>query len=165
MAGILKQKLRNCIQCGKVFLSKDREELCADCRASYYQLEELVKEFVKDHPGSNVNEVSEATTVSKKLIQKMMREGVFMDIPMGDNFMYACASCGKPIKTGTYCTSCLTRLRRETQQAAERMQIRVKEGTSTIKRLDILAQREFEQEQRDRRTYRMGLTNVGRSTK
>lgn len=165
MAGILKQKLRNCIQCGKVFLSKDREELCADCRAAYYQLEELVKEFVKDHPGSTVNEVSEATTVSKKLIQKMMREGVFMDIPMGDNFMYACASCGKPIKTGTYCTSCLTRLRRETQQAAERMQIRVKEGTSTIKRLDILAQREFEQEQRDRRTYRMGLTNVGRSTK
>ena len=165
MAGILKQKLRNCIQCGKVFLSKDREELCADCRAAYYQLEELVKEFVKDHPGSTVNEVSEATTVSKKLIQKMMREGVFMDIPMGDNFMYACASCGKPIKTGTYCTSCLTRLRRETQQAAERMQIRVKEGTSTIKRLDILAQREFEQEQRDRRTYRMGLTNIGRSTK
>ena len=162
MATIPRQKLRNCIQCGKVFLSKDREELCNDCKASYYELAEVVKEFVKDHPGSTVNEVSSATTVSKKLIQRMMREGVFMDIPMGDNFVYPCARCGKPIKTGTYCTSCLTRLRKETQQVAERMQIRVKEGTSTIKRLDMMAQREFDQEQRDRRTYRVGLKNITR---
>ena len=75
MATIPRQKLRNCIQCGKVFLSKDREELCNDCKASYYELAEVVKEFVKDHPGSTVNEVSSATTVSKKLIQRMMREG------------------------------------------------------------------------------------------
>ena len=165
MAVTQRQKLRNCIQCGKVFLSKDREELCNDCKAEYYNLADIVKEFVKDHPGSNVNEVSAATTVSKKLIQRMMREGVFMDIPMGDNFMYACASCGKPIKTGTYCTSCLTRLRKETQQVAERMQIRVKEGTSTIKRLDMMAQREFEKEQRDKKIYHMGLKNVTRPAK
>ena len=162
MAITSKPKLRNCIQCGKVFLSQNREDLCADCKIMYYELEDKVKTYVKDHPGVNMTQVAEETGVSKKLIQRMAREGAFMDMPMGENFMYACASCGTPIKTGTYCTSCLMRLRKETQKVAESMNIRFKENTPTIQRLDAMAQREFDQEQRDRRTYRGGLTNISR---
>ena len=163
MAIAPKVKLRNCIQCGKVFLSQDREELCTDCKAIYYELEEKVKNYVKDNPGVSMVEVCEETGVSKKLIQHMARSGVFMDMPMGENYMYPCASCGTPIKIGTYCTSCLTRLRNETKKVAEAMSIRFKEGTPTVTKLDRMAQREFEQEQRDKRTFHVGLKNIKRS--
>ena len=164
MAIAPRKKLRNCIQCGKVFLSQEREDLCNDCKAMYYELEEKVKTYVKDHPGVSMVKVCEDTGVSKKLIQHMMRSGVFMDMPMGENYMYPCASCGTPIKIGTYCTSCLTRLRNETKKVAESMSIRFKENTPTLTRLERMAQREFEQEQRDKRTYHVGMRNIKRSS-
>ena len=140
MAIASKMKLRNCIQCGRVFLSADREELCGDCKIIYFELEDKVKAYVKDN---------------KKMIQRMAREGVFADMPMGENFTYPCASCGTPIKTGTYCTSCLTRLRQETKKVAERMNIRFREDMPTVQRLDAMAQREFDQERRDQRLFRL----------
>ncbi len=163
MATIPKMKMRNCIQCGRVFLSSEREDLCSGCKSKFYELEEIVKDYVKDHRGVSMTDVSEATGISKKLIQRMAREGVFADMPMGENFTYPCASCGTPIKTGTYCTSCLTRLRQETKKVAESMQIRFKEDMPTLKRLDAMAQREFDQEQRDKRMFRVGKTNIVRS--
>ena len=155
MAIVSKMKLRNCIQCGRVFLSADREELCGDCKIIYFELEDKVKAYVKDNPGVNMTQVSEATGVTKKMIQRMAREGVFADMPMGENFTYPCASCGTPIKTGTYCTSCLTRLRQETKKVAERMNIRFREDMPTVQRLDAMAQREFDQERRDQRLFRL----------
>lgn len=163
MATIPKMKMKNCIQCGRVFITQEREELCNECKARFHELEDIVKEYVKDHRGVSMTEVSEATGISKKLIQRMAREGVFADMPMGENFTYPCASCGTPIKSGTYCTSCLTRLRKETKKVAESMQIRFKEDMPTVKRLDAMAQREFDQEQRDKRTFRVGMKNIVRS--
>ena len=161
MALTQKPRMKNCIQCGKVFIAYNRgDELCADCKDLFYEWESKVKEYVKDHPGSNINEVSQATGVSKKLIQRMAREGIFVDMPMGENFTYPCASCGKPIHNGTYCTSCLSRLRHETKKVAESMQIRFREDIPTIDRLNAMAQREFEKEQRDRRTFSNGMVNI-----
>ncbi len=107
-----------------------------------------------------MTQVAEATGVTKKMIQRMAREGVFADMPMGENFTYPCASCGTPIKTGTYCTSCLTRLRQETKKVAERMNIRFREDMPTVQRLDAMAQREFDKERRDQRMFRIGNTRL-----
>lgn len=160
MAVAPKKKIRNCIQCGKVFLTQDREELCGDCKAKFYELEKIVVDYVKENPGVSMTEVSEATGVSKKLIQRMAREGVFADVPMGENFTFPCASCGKPIKTGTYCTSCLTRLRQETKRAAERMKIRFSDDMPIIEKLDAMAQRDFDKQQRDRRTFSNAMSKL-----
>ena len=160
MAVAPKKKIRNCVQCGRVFLSQDREDLCAECKEKFYELEKIVVDYVKEHRGVSMTEVSEATGVSKKLIQRMAREGVFADMPMGENFTLPCASCGKPIKTGTYCTSCLTRLRQETKRAAEAMKIRFSDDMPIIEKLDAMAQREFDKQQRDRRTFSNAMSKL-----
>ena len=161
MAFNQKPKMKNCIQCGRVFIAYDRgEDLCADCKILFQELEARVVDYVKENPKTTITEVSEATGVSKKLIQRMAREGIFVDVPMGENFTYPCQSCGKPIKSGTYCTSCLTRLRQETQRVAEAMKIRFRDDVPTIERLNTKAQLEFEREQRDRRTFSKTMTKI-----
>ena len=94
----------------------------------------------------------------------MMQDGIFSNssVQTETNPTYPCMSCGRPITSGTYCMDCLSRLRDQTKRAAERMQLRIKEDKtmSTIERLDKMAEREFERENRlsgIRRNFSKGM--------
>lgn len=143
-------KLKNCIQCGKIFYPTRGEKLCRDCLQKEQDLEIQVMQYIRDNPNISAKEVMEATGASDKLIQKMAREGMFVNTASGNSidFFYPCVGCGRPIRTGTYCTDCLARLRNETKKVAEAMHIRIREDKkmSTIERLNALAEREFEKE-------------------
>ena len=104
---------------------------------------ELRRAFVTDADAFRNNRVI------RKEAQRMIREGLFVNIERGD-FYYPCTACGRPIRTGTYCSDCLKRLRNETKKASEAMHIRVREERkmSTIERLNAAAQNEFERENR-----------------
>lgn len=145
---IKKPVLKNCIQCGRIFSPTRGEKLCRDCRLKEEELERQVMSYVRDHPGISIREAVQATGVSEKIVKRMAREGMFVNNGLATNFLYPCASCGKPISTGTYCTDCLQRLRGETKKAAEAMHIRVRDDKkmSTIDRLNAEAQREVDRE-------------------
>lgn len=124
------------------------EKLCRDCRLKEEEIERQVLGYVRDNPGVSIKEAMEATGVSEKIIKRMAREGMFVNIQTSENFVYPCMGCGKPIRTGTYCADCLKRLRAETKKASEAMHIRVREERrmSTIEKLDAAAKNEFERE-------------------
>ncbi|MBQ7704096.1 MAG: hypothetical protein IJT73_01505 [Selenomonadaceae bacterium] len=145
-------KIRNCIKCGKIFAAMHGEKVCKDCVQKEKEFEEQVITYIRENPGKSVKEVMEATGASDKLMKRMMQDGIFSNASVNrvEGATYPCMSCGRPITSGTYCMDCLSRLRDQTKKAAERMQIRIKEdpNMSTIERLDKMAEREFERENR-----------------
>ena len=149
MALKIPQKLKNCSSCGKMFVATRGETLCRDCMMKEEEKERAVLDYVREHQGCPMAEVIEAMGVTDKFIKNMINKGLFANIDRND-FFYPCASCGKPIRNGTYCRDCLTRLRSETKRMADQMAVRIGLQTkpmsqlSTIERLDLQAQKEFD---------------------
>ena len=151
------QKIKNCAQCGRIFAPLRNEVLCRDCRIKEEEKQQEVLEYVRDHQGSTIKEVMEALGVTDKFIKQMIKEGLFVNIERED-FYYPCKVCGKPIRNGTYCSDCLSKLRNETKKMAEHMALKVttKDGEkrkpisqmSTIEKLNAQAERELERENR-----------------
>lgn len=141
-------KLKNCSQCGKIFTPMRNEKICRDCRIKQEEKEREVLQYVRDHPGISMKDAAVATGVSDKFMKQMVSQGLFSNFTVNESFLYPCVKCGKPISKGTYCTDCLKTLRQETKKVAEQMHIRVKdsEKMGTIERLNKLAEREFEKE-------------------
>ena len=149
MAIKMQQKLKNCANCGKMFVSSRGEHLCRDCMIKEEEKEREVLDYVREHQGCPIQEVIEAMGVTDKFIKNMINKGLFANIDRTD-FFYPCSSCGKPIRNGTYCSDCLSRLRSETKRMADQMAVRIGTKTkpmsqlSTIERLNLQVERELE---------------------
>lgn len=141
-------KLKNCAQCGKIFSPQRGEKLCRDCRIKEEEKEREVLQYVRDNPGVTIKEVVEALQVPEKFIKQMASQGLFASLKLDGSFFYPCVRCGKPINRGTYCSDCVKTLRTETKKAAEQLNIRIRETQkmTTIERLDALAEKEFQRE-------------------
>jgi hypothetical protein len=68
----------------------------------------LVKEYLYEHDRAGIEEVSEATGVSRKSIMYLLREERLLvgDDGGGNVGILTCESCRKPINTGRMCKSC-----------------------------------------------------------
>lgn len=145
-------KIRNCAKCGKIFTAMNGEKVCRDCVQKEKDFEEKVVQYIRDNPGSSLKEVMQATGANDKMMKRMMKEGIFSPTASAhvEGATYPCMKCGRPITHGTYCMDCLSKLRTQTKKAAEAMQIRIKEDPkmSTIERLNRMAEKEFERENR-----------------
>ena len=156
MAVKLPQKLKNCAICGKMFVSMRGEKLCRDCMIKEEEKERAVLDYVREHQGCAISDVMEAMGVSDKFIKAMISKGLFANVERSDLF-YPCQSCGKPIRNGTYCSDCLSKLRNETKKMADQMAIKMGISNkpiskmSTIEKLNAQAEREFQIENRSSR--------------
>lgn len=100
--------VRNCKACGKLFNFMDGPPLCPTCLKALDLKFEEVKEYIYDHPGAGIQEVSEEKDVSISQIKNWVRQErlSFSDeSPIG----LECESCGAIIKTGRYCKNCKDR--------------------------------------------------------
>ena len=149
MAMKLPQKLKNCSSCGKMFVATRGEKLCRDCMIKEEEKESLVLDYVREHQGCQIAEVMEALGVTDKFIKNMIAKGLFANVERHDLY-YPCQSCGKPIRNGTYCSDCLSRLRSETKKMADQMAIKMGisdkpiSQMSTIEKLNAQAEKELE---------------------
>lgn len=149
MAFKIPQKLKNCASCGRMFVSTRNETLCRDCTAKQEEKELEVLDYVREHQGCSISEVMEAMGVTDKFIKNMINKGMFANFERTD-FFYPCAACGKPIKNGTYCSDCLSRLRQETKRMADQMAVKIgvqskpMSQLSTIEKLNLQAEKEVE---------------------
>ena len=78
-----------------------------------------MKEYIYDHPGASINEVSEENDVSVNQIKKWVREEKLSftdDSPVG----IACEGCGKMITTGRFCKECKIRVANEIESFREK---------------------------------------------
>lgn len=107
--------ITNCPECGKLF-KKMTKKICPECIQKEEDAFLKVKQYLDDNPGATVPEVSEETEVSEKKINQFIREGR-LESTSFENISAPCMSCGKPTKTGKYCSDCTGKLQSDLEKA------------------------------------------------
>jgi len=97
--------LKNCPRCGRVFPAGSGRDLCSKCLEAEDDDYGVVRRYVRDHPRSTVVEVAEETGVDEEVILQYLRDGRLMSNSFGS--VINCERCGKSIRGGRYCDSCL----------------------------------------------------------
>ncbi len=81
------------------------EYKCEDCGALEYDDYGKVRNYIEENPGANVTVISEATGVSRRSINHMLKEERFEIAPESKTFML-CEMCGASIRSGRVCKKC-----------------------------------------------------------
>ncbi|MHC1749807.1 MAG: TIGR03826 family flagellar region protein [Cellulosilyticaceae bacterium] len=98
-------EIKSCRRCGAIFQYVTGKPICPRCRKKEEELFQEVKSFLRENPGSNMAQISEATGAPIPMIESFLREGrieVTPDSPLG----ISCERCGAMIRTGKYCDKC-----------------------------------------------------------
>ena len=104
--------VRNCKKCGKVF-AYNGHNLCPQCKKNEEEEFKIVKEYIYENPGADIQLVSQETGVEVKKILRYLREGK-LEIREGNgNLILDCERCGTSIKTGRFCERCTAEVHRE----------------------------------------------------
>lgn len=107
--------LANCPRCGKLFARHFRD-VCPDCLKRLEKEYEACVDYLRDHKGATINELSEETEVTIKQITRFIREGR-ISLVGAPNLSYPCEVCGILIRDGNMCDSCRGRLNRDVRNA------------------------------------------------
>lgn len=105
-------ELRSCLKCERAF-SYDGVELCPKCRYEDDGDFKIVKEYLYDNPGADINKVSKATEVELKKILMYLKEGRIEIREGSANTILSCERCGKAVNTGRFCKKCIATMERE----------------------------------------------------
>lgn len=65
-------ELTNCDRCGKLQVQRP-DTLCNDCQQIYLAEAQVVKEFIKNHPGITMMDVARHTGFSLRKIKEMLQ--------------------------------------------------------------------------------------------
>lgn len=94
-----------CRKCRKAYTSGSAE-YCSDCIKEMDESVKIIRDYLDEHHGATVAEISRKTDVSKKDIVFLLREGR-LEIEGDSEGALTCDRCGKNISTGRYCKECL----------------------------------------------------------
>ncbi|TXK80971.1 flagellar protein [Paenibacillus sp. N3.4] len=107
----------NCPRCGKIFV-KGFNDVCPNCVKDLEQQYEKCVKYLREHKGTTINDLSEATEVSIKQITKFIREGR-ISILHAPNMSYSCEVCGISIRENTICEPCRMKLVKDVRNHTE----------------------------------------------
>lgn len=97
--------LKNCPRCGRLFPAGTGRDICGKCLEAEDDDYAIVRRYVRDHPRSTVVEVAEETGVDEEVILQYLRDGRLISNSFAE--VITCERCGKSIRGGKYCDSCL----------------------------------------------------------
>jgi len=118
---------RQCKKCGKLF-NYIRSPICVECTDDDDKEFHLVKDYIYEHPKSNLSEISESTGVDNKVLLGFLREGRIALKTCSQ--YYTCARCGDQINTGVYCIKCKNELTKTFSNSLNQLK-------ETEKRIDL----------------------------
>lgn len=98
--------VRNCRRCGKIFNYIGGPPICPACREMDEEDYKRVKEYLYQHPGASMTEVSTTLDVSIEKLKRFLKEGRLEIVGDDPNFVLECEICGKSIRTGRFCDAC-----------------------------------------------------------
>ncbi|AFS77318.1 flagellar operon protein YvyF [Gottschalkia acidurici 9a] len=104
--------IRSCLKCERAF-SYDGEDLCPKCRYEDDEDFKIVKEYLYDNPGADVNKVTKETGVDLKKILRYLKEGRIEIAEGSANTLLSCERCGKAVNTGRFCKKCVAEMEKE----------------------------------------------------
>ena len=98
---------KQCNFCRMPFQSLGNK-LCGDCLVKLDEDFIKIRDYLYEHDRAGIEEVSEATGVSRKSIFYLLREErLLVGDENGDGVgILKCESCKKPIRTGRICAGC-----------------------------------------------------------
>lgn len=96
--------LRNCMDCGRPFLYAG-VDLCVSCLEKEEEAFDKLRDYLRDHPGADVETVAKATGVAQERILRFVRKGRLETNELGQMEL-GCVLCGTPIPSGRYCNRC-----------------------------------------------------------
>ena len=97
--------IRNCRICGRIFNYMVGPLTCQVCREKMEEKFQEVKEYIREHPGVGIAEVSEACDVEPSQIRQWLREER-LEVTENSPIFLTCEGCGGPIRCGKYCDKC-----------------------------------------------------------
>ena len=106
-------EVRSCRNCGKLYNYLGRSTpMCPACMKALEEKFQVVKEYIRNNPGANIQAVSDATEVSVKVIKQWVREER-LTFTEGSGVGLECESCGASILTGRYCANCKSKVQQD----------------------------------------------------
>ena len=107
-----------CSECGGVMVFKGLGEYqCEKCGFLEYDDYGKVRNYLDEHRGANVTQISEATRVSHKSIRDMIKENRFEVIDSRGGYI-RCEMCGESINSGKLCAKCEAIFHRQVEEDA-----------------------------------------------
>lgn len=97
--------VRNCRKCGRLFNYALGPIICPQCRDQLEEKFQEVKQYVFEHKGCGIQEVSEACDVTPKQINQWLREER-LQFSEESAVMLNCEVCGALIRCGRFCDKC-----------------------------------------------------------
>lgn len=127
--------LASCQKCKKLF-QKVRKNICPACEAAEEDYYEIVRKFLSENPGHNVEQVSEATGVPVDTVLRFVSDGrieaqgIAMNVP--------CGQCGQPAISATkrLCQACLEKLNAQIARQQSRIKLPDKKEVDVGKALN-----------------------------
>ncbi len=107
-----------CNTCKGVMVYKGLGEYqCEDCGEFEYDDYGKVRNYLDEHRGANVAEISDATGVSHKAIRDMIKDNRFEVINNAGGYI-RCEMCGVNINSGRLCSKCEMLYHRQLEEEA-----------------------------------------------
>lgn len=97
--------VKNCRLCGRIYNYVTGPNICPACREGMEAKFQEVKEYIRNHKGCGIAEVSEACDVEAGQIRQWLREDR-LEVTEDSAIFLSCESCGAPIRSGRFCEKC-----------------------------------------------------------
>jgi len=100
-------EVRQCDFCRMPYQSTGKR-ICGDCLLKLDEDFIEIREYLWEHDGAGIDEVIEATGVSRKSIMYLLKEERLLvgDESEPGRSILTCESCRRPIRTGRMCEAC-----------------------------------------------------------
>ncbi|BBI36153.1 flagellar protein [Cohnella abietis] len=110
--------LTYCPRCEKLF-NKNFRDVCNNCYQDLERDYERCVDYLRQHKGLDIQQLSEEMEISIKQITRWIREGR-ISLVNAPNMSYPCESCGILIRENHICESCKKRLQQGVKDANSR---------------------------------------------
>lgn len=97
--------VKNCKVCGRIYNYVAGPNVCPSCRDDMEAKFQEVKEYIRNHKGCGVQEVSEECDVEPAQIRQWLREDR-LEVTEDSAIFLSCEACGAPIRSGRFCEKC-----------------------------------------------------------
>ncbi len=112
-------EVKNCKGCGRIFNYMQGPPLCPACVANLEDKFQQVKDYLRENPKAQMNQIAEDNKVSIKQIKQWVREER-LTFTEESQITVDCENCGAPILTGRFCDRCRMNLQNELSGAIKR---------------------------------------------
>jgi len=117
-----------CSRCKKVYSGVGGSKLCGNCLRTLDEFMRKIRDYLDEHRGANISELSEGTEIAERDILYLLRNERLELLSNDGGFV--CDICKEPIKSGRYCDKCKSNMGNSFANAASGMAARRNPGMS-----------------------------------